>query len=353
MLILDTARPTTMAESIYRSMSAATGFPSDLIQAAYLGNVEQLKTALILGDNPNKPTGALTAAAAQGNIECLRILLRAGADPNLVGPRDQTPLRAACGGNPGSTHHLECLRELLNHGADPNIPIGSSRSTALHTAALLDDHFNNDAINGKLEFALLLTFGGDPSKDLSNGASVWSCAKFSGNAQVLEFLDATAGWTGFKVAVAFRLHKEARKALRLGRIDPSLCMRAEMLDIARNPEPTKLGATQVCRETIDLVLKATSPWSPSNHSLYHQVFRDNIEMVLRCINRMRLTAVMMSSRLSDADTNVNETESARTEIDRLLPREMWLKILSFLTRKAWAPLPTRVSKRRRGRPGMQ
>ena len=59
---------------------------------------------------------ALHFAAIQGNAEITRLLLLAGADPNLKGEHGFTPLHEAIQQN-----HLDTIKELLSGGADPTI----------------------------------------------------------------------------------------------------------------------------------------------------------------------------------------------------------------------------------------
>ena len=91
---------------------------SPLMSAAYHGNAEHMKILLDKGAsvsriNKNKYT-ALWFAADNGNLKCLRMLLEAGAPPNLASSRG-TPLMAAT-----SSGYLDCFKVLLEHGSEIN-----------------------------------------------------------------------------------------------------------------------------------------------------------------------------------------------------------------------------------------
>lgn len=93
-----------------------------LLSAVMFGDPKQVATALRSHADPNLADRnhgtALYQASVYGRTDVVRLLVRAGADPNVessgVGS-DGLPLcAAACWG------HTETVRELLAAGADPN-----------------------------------------------------------------------------------------------------------------------------------------------------------------------------------------------------------------------------------------
>src|SRR5438270_7799658 len=90
--------------------------------AVFDGDARRVATLLGAGTSPNQPdargTTPLYAAAVHGNHPLVRLLLRAGADPNApsTGEGEGTPLcAAACWG------YSEVVRELLAKGAAPDL----------------------------------------------------------------------------------------------------------------------------------------------------------------------------------------------------------------------------------------
>lgn len=69
-----------------------------------------------VGVHTRNATGetALHHAAIQGNLEIVRLLLAAGAEPDLAGEHGFTPLHEAI-----LQGHVEIIRQLLAAGADP------------------------------------------------------------------------------------------------------------------------------------------------------------------------------------------------------------------------------------------
>lgn len=79
-------------------------------------------------------TTLLHFAAGAGCLEVVALLLRLGADPNIQGRGDHTPLYCVaneCASETGP----EVVRALVRAGADVNEPGGVTRATALHMAA--------------------------------------------------------------------------------------------------------------------------------------------------------------------------------------------------------------------------
>ncbi|MGW1209163.1 ankyrin repeat domain-containing protein [Streptomyces sp. NPDC002499] len=93
-----------------------------LFNAIPVGDTTAVKAALRAGADPEQVDGEgttpLYAASVQGQAEIARLLLAAGASPDIESSgigAEGTPLcAAACWG------HTETVRELLAYGADPN-----------------------------------------------------------------------------------------------------------------------------------------------------------------------------------------------------------------------------------------
>src|SRR5688572_14741729 len=92
----------------------------ELRQAAHTGNVAKVKRLLALGVDPgaeprDAADTAVLAAVYARKPEVVRVLARAGADPNDGWPYKPLGLAAGWG-------HLELLRALIEGGADVNLP---------------------------------------------------------------------------------------------------------------------------------------------------------------------------------------------------------------------------------------
>lgn len=93
-----------------------------LVDAAQFGDANKVGALLARSVSPNSvnkdgTTALYAAAMGNGRDENVRLLLAAGADPNVesMGPTDGTPL---CGA--ASWGWAEVVQALLAHGADPN-----------------------------------------------------------------------------------------------------------------------------------------------------------------------------------------------------------------------------------------
>lgn len=94
-----------------------------LFAAILAGDTARVKAALRAGADPQRGdsegTTPLYVASVNGEAEIARLLLTAGASPDVESSglgSDGTPLcAAACWG------HTDTVRELLAHGADPNL----------------------------------------------------------------------------------------------------------------------------------------------------------------------------------------------------------------------------------------
>ena len=99
--------------------------------AAFLGGPAVVALLLAAGadpdddaDNPSRVRPVHAAAAAR-DVESLRLLLEAGADPNVPQQGGFTPLHAAA-----HADHEEMARLLLEHGADPAAQTEDGRDAA-------------------------------------------------------------------------------------------------------------------------------------------------------------------------------------------------------------------------------
>lgn len=108
---------------------------AELIGAVARGEREQVEKLLAQGANPNRAGDvwgkrALLLAVEQGDVELTRILLDAGADPDLKGNGFTPLVLAALKG------HARIAELLLRAGADPDLKSGDG-NTPLIAAALM------------------------------------------------------------------------------------------------------------------------------------------------------------------------------------------------------------------------
>lgn len=111
------------------------GDDADLVEAVVAGDVEAVRRALERGADPNASESgkrgrpALIIAAMEGGGEIARLLLDAGASPDVVTGWDYTPLRAAA-----LAGHADVVLLLLERGANPNS--GHKRRSILEEVAM-------------------------------------------------------------------------------------------------------------------------------------------------------------------------------------------------------------------------
>jgi ankyrin repeat protein len=159
-----------------------------LLTAARDGDGAAVARILAVGVDPNASAPArdasgevgqataLAAAAALGRLEVARLLLEAGADPNLAIGTGGTPLMAAA-----ANGHPEVLRLLLARGAAVDAARQSTGSTAFHSACC-----NNHA-----ECAEALAWAGcDVGLKTKAGQTGREVAEAQGHAEVLTRLRA-------------------------------------------------------------------------------------------------------------------------------------------------------------------
>jgi uncharacterized protein len=103
------------------SVRAGDGFTT-LHLAAYFGGADAVRAILARGANPDADAvnafqlRPIHSAVAVSDIESARVLLQAGADPNVHQRGGYTPLHTAA-----HAEHFELARLLLEHGADCNL----------------------------------------------------------------------------------------------------------------------------------------------------------------------------------------------------------------------------------------
>lgn len=152
-------------------LAAGTSPPdSELIRAASKGQTQQVRDLLAHGASVNEKhalTGwtALTAAAFYGFPDTVKVLLDAGADPNVRDLHGGTPLmKAVTVGYSDDrsallTNKAEVIRLLLKGGADPQMKdrLGDTPWQAAMTTEEFDlvDVFENADVKGVAEARLL------------------------------------------------------------------------------------------------------------------------------------------------------------------------------------------------------
>lgn len=112
------------------SRAASCGDCDALLNASASGDVAEFQRLLkVLKINSVNAAGEtpLSMAAAWDQLQAARMLLRAGADPNIADRTGGTPLMLAA--QHGS---LKMIRELVRHGADINAVDRAGNSVLMH-----------------------------------------------------------------------------------------------------------------------------------------------------------------------------------------------------------------------------
>lgn len=113
-----TATVSTTTSTTASSPTTLTS-PPPLIEATLAGNLDDVRSLLNAGSNPNgvyHTNTALTYAARDGFLDIARILIDAGANVNWIDGEGVTPLILS-----SFKEHVELAQLLLDHGADPTI----------------------------------------------------------------------------------------------------------------------------------------------------------------------------------------------------------------------------------------
>ncbi|KFA56551.1 hypothetical protein S40293_01035 [Stachybotrys chartarum IBT 40293] len=119
---------------------------------------------------------ALHIAVHGDRAQVVRFLLRQpGVDPNVQGVDGITPLHLAC----DALVDLDTIRVLLGAGADPNMVVGSSQESSLHLAAA------NTSYSGIQALKMLLAAGGNiEARDLDGKTPLLHACKFESSSAI-------------------------------------------------------------------------------------------------------------------------------------------------------------------------
>lgn len=102
---------------LFISTALYAGMNDDLINAAYRGNIAEIKELLDIGADVNAKDGwngdtALMRAAEKGHTETVKLLIAKGADVNAIDDHGRTPfLKAADAGYRGIAKILKSAME--------------------------------------------------------------------------------------------------------------------------------------------------------------------------------------------------------------------------------------------------
>ena len=187
-------------------LSVFLGCSPTLHEAAVSGDIKQLRAVLARSPNLDEQdeVGGATAvfcAVDRGQVEALRILLEAGANPNIPDSRSNSPVHLVLYRTDiPDTNRIQILQLLLEHGANPNVinengvtPLGlavlphwTSEKFSVAAVRLLLDHradpnMATDKVHGFTALHItvgpgfdeivetLLAHGGDPNRSDKHG----------------------------------------------------------------------------------------------------------------------------------------------------------------------------------------
>lgn len=280
------ASPTTLLPSTGTTRSVLT-------EACHWEHTELVQALLDRGFDPNSADsddagGPLGLAAGSTNTALLSVLLHSGADPNQVG-RDVAGLT-----QPAILYASECgqlanMQLLVAFGADLNAAGSTVREIAGLGSVGMDMH--------------------DPQV----------------RPKILAWLNAVDGWSPFRVAVGCRLHRCAKAALRLGLIDPSSAVLADVIATAESPAGMLWADSPAPdSETSALMRRAMARWGPARHSLYHRGVRGAVRTTMLVAQRLRCrggaAAIILAAPAGLLQLPV-------------LPPELWGMVCSFFLRR--------------------
>lgn len=181
---------------IFKFLAESGAAPSDLLEAAAIGDVESSKQFIDAGADANEGEWLtpLMAAAAGGNIEVIKLLLGSGADIGKPSRSGVTPLMMAAGkGN------LAAVKELISAGADVN---ATSRVLAFSALAAAAANGHGEVVNE------LLNNGADVSLKSGGGFDALSASAFSGNLSMVKQLIQFGAVPGYETMYRAMLDKQ-------------------------------------------------------------------------------------------------------------------------------------------------
>ena len=172
---------------------------------------------------------------------------------------------------------------------------------------------------------LLAAVGADTTANDQFG-DARSAALAAGHQSVVAWLDAVKGWPAFRIAVSLQLHADATTALRVGRqsVDPALCAGSLKAVIA-----SAAATHPKSPQTIKLVRLAFGGWSPFSHWLYKAEVRDAVTATLT-------VALLLDTAKAPRRRRSPRLHPTTNKPLPLLPPELWVFALNFLTRQSWS-----------------
>ena len=155
---------------------------------------------------------------------------------------------------------------------------------------------------------------------------------------MVAWLDAVTGWPAFRIAVSLDLHTEATSALRLGRIDPDDCG-GSLAAVVGGAD----GASPRSPQMAELVRVAFCGWAPHTHWLHPAEVREAAATTLAVSLRLDADQEALGAPEHASERQASQ-EGSGTCTDGVLlapaqglwlSLELWLAVLSFLTRRSW------------------
>ena len=174
-----------------------------------------------------------------------------------------------------------------------------------------------------------------------SGMDTRTMAMSFGRDELVQWIDAVAGWHPLQIAAGCRLFGAARTALWLGRIDTAGCGHRELTRVADAPANTLWpGSPAGTRGTAAMVSNAMAGWNrvAAVRELFHPGFRDTVNVLLLVAERLRRAASAGGPQQHRRQGRATRSAASRRSAAGLggLPTELWLLICKFMLRRWWA-----------------